>query len=173
MNSLDWIRLFCSDFDFIWFYFDLILLALQLSPHWIYVLNSTRNYWTSSEFYSQIWVDFPTLKKAFQGDFDFIQTYFDLISLASQLFLSILWFIWDSYWVRRMTRAWRPLCHLNSQSRGFYWCWLNRLLVLLYLIHSDWFILIYLIDFVDFHWYFEAGRLTIPANLGGCVAFTQ
>ena len=137
VNSLDWIRLFCSDFDFIWSYFDLISLASQFSSCWIYVLNFTRNCWILSEFYSQIWVDFSTLKRALQRDFDFIQTYFNLISLASQLFLSILQFIWDSYWVRRMTEAWRSLCHFNSQSRNFYWCWLNELLVLLYLIHSD------------------------------------
>ena len=173
VNSLGWIRLFCPDFDFIWPYFDLISLVLQLSSCWIYVLNFARNCWILSEFYSQIWVDFSTKKRTLQEDFDFIWAYFNLISLALQLFLSILQFIWDSYWVRRTIRAWRSLHHLNSQSRDFYWCWLNRLLVLLYLIHSDWFILIYLIDFVDFHWYFEAGRLTVPANLGGCVAFTQ
>ena len=125
-----------------------------------------EKFWIWTEFYSQIWVDFSMKKKTLQRDFDFIWTYFNLISLVSQLFLLILQFIWDSYWVRRMIEAWRSLCHFNSQSRSFYWCWLNRLLVLLYLIHSDWFILIYLIDFVDFHWYFEAGRLTIPANLG-------
>ena len=128
-------------------------------------LNFTRNYWILSEFYSQIWVDFSMLKRTFLGDFDFIWPYFDLILLVPQLLSLILWFIWDSYWfeenIQRMIRAWRSFCHLNSQSRDFYWCWLNELLVLLYLVHSDWFILIYLIDFVDFHWYFEADRLTI------------
>jgi len=62
---------------------------------------------------------------------------------------------------------------LNSQFKSFYWCWLSWLLLLLYLIHSDDFILIYLIDFVDFHWYFEAGSLTVPAKLWRCVALRQ
>ena len=118
MNSLSWIELFCSDFDFIQSYFDLISLVPQ-SPHWIYILNSARNCWILSEFYSQIWVDFSTKKRAFQGDFDFIWAYFNLISLALQLFLSILQFIWDSYWVRRTTRTWRSLHHFNSQPRSF------------------------------------------------------
>ena len=30
VEFLDWIGLFCSDFDFIWSYFDLISLASQL-----------------------------------------------------------------------------------------------------------------------------------------------
>ncbi len=72
--------------------------------------------------------------------------------------------IWEIIW--RMIRAWRSFHHFNSQSKNFYWCWMNWLLVLLYLIHSADFILIYLIDFVDFHWYFEAGSLTVPAKLG-------
>ena len=74
---------------------------------------------------------------------------------------------------QKMIKVWRSFHYFNSQSRNFYWCWLNRLLVFWYFVHSDWFILIYFIDFVDFHWYFEAGRLTIPANLRRCVAFTQ
>ena len=78
---------------------------------------------------------------------------------------------WENNW--KTIRAWKSFCHLNSQSRNFYWCWLNRLLVLLYLVHSDWFILIYLIDFVDFHWYFEAGRLTVSCQSGGvCCIYT-
>ncbi len=45
-------------------------------------------------------------REAFQRDFDFIWSYFDLISLASQLFLLILWFIWDSYWFERTFEEW-------------------------------------------------------------------
>ena len=72
-----------------------------------------------------------------------------------------------------MIRAWRFFHHFNSQSESFHWCWMNWLLVLLYLIHSDYFILIYLIDFVDFHWYFEAGRLTVSCQSGGvCCIYT-
>ncbi len=74
---------------------------------------------------------------------------------------------------QRMIRAWRSFSHLNSQSKCFYWCWLNEILVLLNLIDSVYFILIYLIDFVDFHWYFEAGRLTVSCQSGGvCCIYT-
>ncbi len=79
--------------------------------------------------------------------------------------------IWENIW--RITETWRSFCHFNNQSKNFYWCWMNWLLVLLYLIHSAYFILIYLIDFVDFHWDFEAGSLIISVNLRRCVALRQ
>ena len=136
-------------------------------------MNSARNHWILSEFYSQIWVDFSTLKKTFLRDFDFIQAYFDLISLVSQLlsqFYNLFEILID---LREWSRAWRPFHYLISQLKSFNWHWLNWLLVLLYLIHSAYFILIYLIDFVDFHWYFEAGRLTVSCQSGGvCCIYT-
>ena len=45
-----------------------------------------EKFWIWMRFYSQIWVDFSMKKRAFQEDFDFIQAYFNLISLVSQLF---------------------------------------------------------------------------------------
>ena len=160
MNSLSWIRLFCPDFDFIWPYFDLISLAPQLSPHWIYVSNSARNHWISSEFYSQIWVDFSTLKKTFQRDFDFIQTYFDLISLASQLFLLILWFIWDFYWFGRTSGEWpgheglfttstaNLRVFIDAEWTGFLFFYIWFILIILF-----WFISLILLRF--WSWQFD------------------
>ena len=94
--------------------------------------------------------------------------YFDLFwsNLTSiSTFSLILWFIWDYYWFKRTIRTWseqeNSFEHFISQLKSFYQCWLNWLIVLSYFIHSDWFILIYLIDFVDYHWYFEADRLTV------------
>ena len=169
VEFLGWIGLFCPDFDFIRPYFDLISLAPQ-PPRWIYVSNSARNRWTSSEFYSQIWVDFPTLKGVFLRDFDFIRAYFGLISLAPQLFLSIL-LIREN--IRRMTGPWRPFCHSNSQPKSFIdaeWTGFLFSHILFILFILFWFISLILLIFIDI---LKLADWPFPANLGGCVAFTQ
>ena len=149
---------------------------LQLFSCWIYILNFTKNHWILSEFYSQNWIDYSILKKTFQKNFDFIQTYFDLISLVFQFFFqffNLCEILSDSRKHLKNDQNMKIFCHFNNQFKSFYWCWMNWFLVFLYFIHSVYFILIYLINFVDFHWYFEVDSLIISVKLKECVAFTS
>ena len=118
----------------------------------IQISNFARNYWISSEFYSQIWIDFSMLKRAFLRDFDFIWLYFNLISLASQLLSLILWFIWDSYWFGRTTRAWRSFATSTVNQRVFIdadWTGLLFSYILFILFILFWFISLILLIFVE------------------------
>ena len=133
-----------------------------------------EKFWIWMRFYNQFWCEFSELNWALLLWFWFyLILFWSNLTSVSTSFL-ILWFIWDSYWFKRMIRSmkifslsYKPtqefllmLIGLASCSLISYSFWL------IYFNLSHWF-------FFDFHWYFEAGRLTVPANLEECVAFTQ
>ncbi len=160
-----WVKLSFS----VWFWFYLILFWSNLTSIIIFLLN------LYFEFHKKLlnlirilqsnlsW--FFYIKESFSEKFWFYLILFwsNLTNVSTSFFDFMIYLrfllIWEN--IQRMIKAWRSFHHFNSQSKSFYWCWMNWLLVLLYLIHSADFILIYLIDFVDFHWYFEAGSLTV------------
>ena len=84
----------------------------------------------------------------------FLQKFWFYLSLFWSNLTSVISFLstlFDYFEFRRMLEVWRCSLISTVTIKDFYWCWLNCSFVLLNLIHLDDFILIYIVDFDEFH----------------------